>query len=115
MVDVQDLLRLAQERGYVTSEEIMALVEEYDLTTEEIKDLYSQLFEMASEIDEQSRAITGTLEPTKPALDLSIDTLTGDPLQLYLQEAGQSLCSPRTRRSSSPSASRPATSRPRTA
>ena len=89
IVDVQDLLQLARERGYVSSEGTTALVEEYDLTMEEIEDLYSQLVGVAGEIDGQSRTTTGTLEPTEPALDLSIDPVTGDPLQLYLQEAGQ--------------------------
>jgi len=89
MVDAEDLLQLGQDRGYVTSAEIMALLEEYDLTTEEIEDLYSQLFDLAIEIDESSPLPAGTLEPTEPALDLSIDTITGDPLQLYLEEAGQ--------------------------
>ena len=87
IADVQDLLQLGQERGYVTSEEIMALVEEYDMTMEEIEDLYSQLFDVAIEIDEQSPLATGTLEPTEPALNLSIDTVTSDPLRLYLQKA----------------------------
>ena len=53
LADVQDLLRFGQERGYVTSEEIMALVEEYDMTLEEIEDLYSQLFDQSIEIYEQ--------------------------------------------------------------
>ena len=87
LADLQDLLRLGQERGYVTSEEIMALVEQYDMTMEEIEDLYSQLFDVAIEIDEQSPLTTGTLDPTEPALYLSIDTVTGDPLRLYLKEA----------------------------
>jgi len=89
LVDVQDLLQLGQDRGYVTSAEIMALLEEYDLTTEEIEDLYSQLFDLAIEIDESSPLATGTLEPTEPTLDLSINTVTGDPLRLYLQEAAE--------------------------
>jgi RNA polymerase primary sigma factor len=90
MVDVQDLLQLGQERGYVTSEEIMALVEQYDMTMEEIEDLYSQLFNEAIEIDEQSPLTRGTLDPTEPALYLSMDTVTGDPLRLYLKEACES-------------------------
>jgi RNA polymerase primary sigma factor len=87
MVDVQDLLQLGQERGYVTSEEIMALVEQYDMTMEEIEDLCSQLFDVAIEIDEQSPLTTGTVDPTEPALHLSIDTVTGDPLRLYFKAA----------------------------
>ena len=89
IVDVHDLLKLAQDRGYLTSDEIMALAEEYDLTTEEIEDLHSQLFTVASETPEQSPLTTDTLESPEPALHLSVDTVTSDPLRLYLQEAGQ--------------------------
>jgi len=37
MADVQDLLQLAQERGCITSEETLALLEDCDMTLEEIK------------------------------------------------------------------------------
>jgi RNA polymerase primary sigma factor len=89
IVDVQDLLQVGQERGYVTSDEIMALVEEYDMAMEEIEDLYSQLFDQSIEIYEQSPVTQGVLEATEPALDLSIETVTHDPLRLYLKEAGE--------------------------
>ena len=85
---VQDLLRLAQERDYVTSDEIMALVEEYDMTMEEIEELYSQLFDQSIEIYEQSPSAQGVLETPEPTLDLSIETVTHDPLRLYMKEAG---------------------------
>ncbi len=86
--DVQDLLRLGQERSYVTSDEIMALVEEFDMTVEEIEDLYSQLFDQSIEIYEQSPVTQGVLDTIEPTLDLSIQTVTQDPLRLYLKEAG---------------------------
>jgi RNA polymerase primary sigma factor len=89
IVDAQDLLQLGQERGYVTSEEIMALVEQYDMTVEEIEDLYSQTVDQSIEIYEQTPFINGLLDTVEPALDLSIRTVTQDPLRLYLREAGQ--------------------------
>ena len=88
IADVQDLLQLGQERSYVTSEEIMALVEEFDMTIEEIEDLYSQLFDQSIEIYEQSPVTQGVLDAIEPTLDLSIQTVTQDPLRLYLKEAG---------------------------
>ncbi len=88
MADVQDLLQLGQERGYTTSEEIMALVEECDMTVEEIEDLYSQLFDMSIEIYEQDPVTQGVLDTIEPTLDLSIETVTQDPLRLYLKDAG---------------------------
>jgi hypothetical protein len=80
--DVQYLLQFGQERGYVTSEEIMALVEEYDMTLEEIEDLYSQLFDQSIEIYEQNPVTQGVLDTIEPTLDLSIETVTHDPLRL---------------------------------
>jgi RNA polymerase primary sigma factor len=86
---VYELLHLGQERGYVTSDEIMSLVEEYDMTTEEIEDLYSQLFDHSIEVYEQSPVATGALEQPEPTLDLSVETVTHDPQRLYLKEAGE--------------------------
>ena len=88
IADVQQLLQLGQERGYVTSEEIMALVEEHDMLVGEIEDLYSQLFDQSTEIYEQSPVTQGGLDDIEPTLDLSIQTVTQDPLRLYLHEAG---------------------------
>jgi RNA polymerase primary sigma factor len=88
IADVQDLLQLGQERGYVTGEEIMSLVEEYDMPIEEIEDLYSQFFDQSIEIYEQSPATQGVLDTIEPTLDLSIQTVTQDSLRLYLKEAG---------------------------
>ena len=90
IADVQELLQAGQERGYVTSDEIMALVEELDMTMDEIEDLYSQLFDLSIEIYEQNpMSQGGGLEQTEPTLDLSIQTVTHDPLRLYLKEAGE--------------------------
>jgi RNA polymerase primary sigma factor len=88
LAKVQELLQLGQERGYVTSEEIMGLVEEYDLMVEEIEDLYSQLFDQSTEIYEQSPVAQGVFDDIEPALDLSIQTVSQDPLRLYMSEAG---------------------------
>jgi RNA polymerase primary sigma factor len=88
VVDVQELLQLGHERGYVTGEEIMALVDEYDMIVEEIEDLYSQLFDQSTEVYEQSPVTQGALDDIEPTLDLSIQTVTQDPLRLYLSEAG---------------------------
>ncbi|MHB8867727.1 MAG: sigma-70 family RNA polymerase sigma factor [Thermoleophilia bacterium] len=87
--DVAELCHVGQERGYVTSDEIMALVEELDMATEAIEDLYSQLFDLSIEVFEQSPVVQGALEHPEPTLDLSVETVTHDPLRLYLKEAGE--------------------------
>ncbi len=89
VADVAELCIIGQERGYVTSDEIMGLVEELDMATEAIEDLYSQLFDLSIEVYEQSPVVQGALELPVPALDLSIETVTHDPLRLYLKEAGE--------------------------
>ncbi len=89
LADVQNLVRWGQERGYVTSEEVIALVEECDMTLEEIEDLYTELFDQSIEIYEQNPVTQGVLESTEPTLDLSIQTVTHDPLRMYLKEAGK--------------------------
>ncbi|NLE10436.1 MAG: sigma-70 family RNA polymerase sigma factor [Actinobacteria bacterium] len=88
IADVIGLLLAGQERGYVTSDEIMVLVEDFDMTVEEIEDLYSQLFDQSIEIYEQSPIAQGVLDTVEPTLDLSIQTVSQDPLRLYLREAG---------------------------
>ena len=89
VVDMQDILHLGQERGYVTSDEIMGLVEEHDMSTDEIEELYSQLIDLSVEVYEQSPVRSGVLEQPEPTLDLSIETISHDPLRLYLKEAGE--------------------------
>ncbi|NLE73255.1 MAG: sigma-70 family RNA polymerase sigma factor [Actinobacteria bacterium] len=89
ILDIQDLITVGQERGFVTSDEIMAMVEEYDMSTDAIEDLYAQLFDLSVEVYEQNPMSHGQLEHPEPTLDLSIDTVTHDPLRLYLKEAGE--------------------------
>jgi len=89
ILDVQDLVLAGQERGFVTTDEIMGMVEEYDLSTDAIEDLYGQLFDLSVEVYDQSPVEHGRLESAEPALDLSVDTVTHDPLRLYLKEAGE--------------------------
>jgi DNA-directed RNA polymerase sigma subunit (sigma70/sigma32) len=79
--NVQDLLQVGQERGFVTSDEIMALVEEFDMAMED-----TRICTLSSSTNpskyEQSPVTQGVLEPTEPTLDLSIETVTHDPLRL---------------------------------
>jgi RNA polymerase primary sigma factor len=86
--DVENLLRGAEERGFLTSEEVMALVDELDMTMEEVADLYAELFDRSIEICEESPPASGTLDSIEPTLDLSIQTVSSDPLRLYMQAAG---------------------------
>jgi len=86
---VHELVVLGQDRGYVTGDQIMRLVEDLDLSTEEIEDMYAQLFDLSVEVYDDNSSVTEALEEVEPALDLSIETVSQDPLRLYLKEAGE--------------------------
>jgi RNA polymerase primary sigma factor len=89
LADVQALLRLGRERGYVTGEEITALVEECDLTLEECEDLYAQLFDVAIQIEEERPVASGSLKTSDPGPYPASEPVSSDPLQLYLRAAGE--------------------------
>ena len=85
--EVQNLLRLGEERGYVTTEEIMTLAEEHDLSADEIEDLYSQIVELDLEINQQAPHDAHMLDPTDTVLNVSPSALTTDSLLLYFRAA----------------------------
>jgi RNA polymerase primary sigma factor len=89
LAEIKDLVRSGQERGYVTSDDVMALIEECDLSLEEIEDFYTQLFDQSIEVYEQNPVPQGALDAIEPTLDLSIETVNQDPLRLYMKEAGK--------------------------
>ena len=88
--DIEDLSDLDQEWGYVTRREIAALAEERGATTGDIEDRHLEVFPVASEIDPWVPLIPSSLDNADPAPSLSIDTATGDPLQLYFRDFSRS-------------------------
>ena len=68
----------------------MALVEEYDMTMEEIEDLVlAALRSVHRDRRAEPRHPRACSSPPSLRLNLSIDTVTHDPLRLYLQELGE--------------------------
>jgi RNA polymerase primary sigma factor len=89
--DVEELRALAElgvERGYLTLDEVGAVLEEVELSKEQVEDFHNYLLEHAVElVDSDVRAID---QPDVPAaaLDLTVEPSL-DSLRLYLREIGK--------------------------
>ena len=122
--DVEELHKLVQEgqeKGFLTFDEIVAGLEDVDLTREQIEDFYTYLVEHGVDLleGEQHKAPPHEQPPPPeekedkpPQLDLSVEPSL-DSLRLYLREIGRVRCSPRIRRSTWRSGSSAATWAPR--
>jgi RNA polymerase primary sigma factor len=99
--ELRELISEAQERGYLTQEEMTSFLEEADLSDEQLKDLHSYLSEHGVEVvldgdsvplpDGETRPgrLPGRSEPArKPELDLTVEPSL-DSLRLYLRSIGK--------------------------
>jgi RNA polymerase primary sigma factor len=92
--DYEELARLAdlgQERGYLTVEEVGAVLDEIELSKEQVEDFYSYLAEHGVElVDADGRPTTIGLsdEPKLAGVDLTVEPSL-DSLRLYLREIGR--------------------------
>jgi RNA polymerase primary sigma factor len=86
--EIRTLAELGVERGYLTLDEVGAVLEEVELSKEQVEDFHNYLLEHAVElIDSDVRAID---QPEVPAaaLDLTVEPSL-DSLRLYLREIGK--------------------------
>src|SRR6478672_8152722 len=80
--DVEELHKLVQdgtEKGFLTYDEIVAGLEEVELTKEQIEDFYTYLIDHSIELMEEEKG---------PKLDLTVEPSL-DSLRLYLREIGK--------------------------
>ena len=89
--DVDELRQLAElgvERGYLTLDEVGAVLEEVELSKEQVEDFHGYLLEHAVElVDSDVRPIDQPEVPVA-ALDLTVEPSL-DSLRLYLREIGK--------------------------
>jgi RNA polymerase primary sigma factor len=94
----------AQDRGYLTQEEMAAFLEELDLTDDQLKDLHAHLVDRGIEVVLEGEPSTNGSEPSgngrveavrspaepvkKPELDLTVEPSL-DSLRLYLRSIGK--------------------------
>ena len=126
---VKKMIKQAKKRGYVTHDELNAVLPSEEVSSDQIEDIYAMLNEMGinvieaednvddddkSEDDDEEESEGGDLVETKARAvtvregkEPSADR-TDDPVRMYLREMGSVELLSREGRSPSPSASRPA-------
>ncbi len=97
--DIEELHKLVeqgQEKGFLTYDEIVPVLEDVELTKEQIEDFHAYLVDHSIELFEGEQHKTLPLEPvappeddkTPPKLDLTVEPSL-DSLRLYLREIGK--------------------------
>jgi len=96
--ELQALVALGRERGYLTFEQIAATLEEVEVTKEQVAGLHAHLVENGVEVisedgvsaykEQRAEAANGAGAARKPELDLTIEPSL-DSLRLYLRSIGQ--------------------------
>ncbi len=89
---LQEILELGRSSGSLTLDEIGVLVQDVDLSPEELESLYSALASIGVEVvDEQTEDLDDTAgeEAFLVRLDVTIDHSVDDPVRIYLREIGK--------------------------
>jgi len=96
--ELQELVALGRERGYLTFEQIASTLEEVEVTKEQVSGLHAHLVENGVEVisedgvsaykEQRAEAANGAGAARKQELDLTIEPSL-DSLRLYLRSIGQ--------------------------
>lgn len=93
---VKELVAKGQEKGSLTSDEMADALQEVELTTEQIENIYTILAEMGIEIvetppEEIEEVVEEIEEEELPAkkIDYTVKAPTNDPVRMYLKEIGK--------------------------
>ncbi|HAW60311.1 MAG TPA: RNA polymerase sigma factor RpoD [Actinobacteria bacterium] len=93
--EVKKLIIKGKEKGALSSDEIADALQEIDLTTEQIENVYSYLAEQGIEVvdvvEDTEVEVKGEEgdEELERELDVSIKAVTNDPVRMYLKEIGK--------------------------
>lgn len=93
--EVKKLIIKGKEKGALSSDEIADVLQEIDLTTEQIENVYSYLAEQEIEVvdvvEDTEVEVKGEEgdEELERELDVSIKAVTNDPVRMYLKEIGK--------------------------
>ena len=88
----QDLIRIGQENGFVTYEELANALKGLELDADNLDDLYNAFSENNIDIISESEGETGSHTGEQLILDdntLTKDLTINDPVRMYLKEIGQ--------------------------
>jgi RNA polymerase primary sigma factor len=88
--ELQKLVEIGLERGFVTYDEVSSVVDEVELTKEQVEDFYAYLFEHGVGLADAEGNLVGTpaAETKTPEIDLTVEPSL-DSLRLYLREIGR--------------------------
>jgi RNA polymerase primary sigma factor len=98
--EVRDLVTEGREQGYLSAEHVYDLLQDVELTPEQIDDIFIVFNDLGIDILEAEEAPDShghgaeaaaeeEQEQSIPALDLSVKTPTYDPVRMYLKEIGK--------------------------
>ena len=93
--EVRDLAAEGKEAGYLTSDRIADALQDVELTTDQIENIYNLFIDMGVDIIEGEVNLLDENQEAKaeeeviPKLDLSVKTPTNDPVRMYLKEIGK--------------------------
>ncbi|MBE0428323.1 MAG: RNA polymerase sigma factor RpoD [Thermoleophilia bacterium] len=96
--EVRELVMEGKEQGYLSSDRVADVLQDVDLNTDQIENIYAMFVDMGIEVMEEDNELL--LEPGVQdgkvnedeilnRLDLSVKTPTSDPVRLYLKEIGR--------------------------
>src|SRR5215469_8520558 len=86
---VKKMIKLAKKRGYVTYEQINAVLPSEEVTSEQIEDILAMLNEMGINVVEQEETETEGESPAEePREKAEPAERTDDPVRMYLREMG---------------------------
>ena len=100
VAEVRDLVAEGREQGYLNAGHVHDLLQDVELTAEQIDDMFILFNDLGIDIiegdetpdsDDQGAETTAEQEEEgfMPTLDLSVKTLTYDPVRMYLKEIGK--------------------------
>jgi len=93
--EVRDLVAEGREQGYLNADHVHDLLQDVDLTSDQIDNLFVLFGDLGIDILEGDEPAAGdgqeakAEEETIPKLDLSVKTPTYDPVRMYLKEIGK--------------------------
>ena len=93
--EVRELVAEGREQGYLASEHITDVLQEVELTPDQIDGIYNLFADLGIDIIEGDVAVGDDGPEAKaeaevvPKLDLSVKTPTNDPVRMYLKEIGK--------------------------
>ncbi len=95
--EVRDLIAEGRVHGYLSSDRVADVLQEVELSTDQIESIYSTFLDMGIEVvEEDDEVLLADIpadgkaeEEILSRLDLSVKTPTSDPVRLYLKEIGR--------------------------